>query len=732
MARQINLFVILLTLFALSIYSLRGQEAGFRKTFKAAEYYFVNDDYERALPLYEELNKQEPGNFNVAMYLGLCYLYFPEHAEKSVRFLKQASANYGHKIKEHSHREERASIYSIYFLGYAYQLNYQFDEAIAAYDKFLSVCPETDYYADQARAGVVSSLRAKSLMRDIKPCWFENLGPAVNTPFNEAYPCVNRQEDLLVFTRTVEKRASESERRALGLSSGNAMLKEFRIMLSRKAGGQWQQAADITDQLRSNGKFHTLSLSADGSRLYLFRNNYDDGSIEDVDNGAIYISHFSNGQWSPVSKLNRNINTMSWETFAIESEDGNTLYFTSDKLGGQGGLDIYYTQRTGAGDWGPAMPLPGNVNTAFDEASVFPVGDSILYFSSMGHSVIGNLDIFMSRRCDSLGWSEPINMGFPVNSPRDDLYFMPTADGKAAYMAFMRTDGIITLGSSDIYRVELDADEEQLAKVGLDFTKKGPTLLSGFVGIGFENDTAPNLVVKLDNLTASYEAMVDNTTRQFELTIESGTYQLTLHADSTVLYSQELIAGGQEVLRIDLPDIEADDIAAPATDFAGWELLPFSIQLSAKYNPVNIEEYFRGTPAAEYYCTDKLYRYISGSYATQAVADSALAVLRAMGFADAFIVSSERMNRLMGEAPSVSKVFTVQVFSANFSVSKPLLAKIDNASEVRLSEGRYIYISGVFSDFTEAQAHRAKLREMGYTDAFVTNIDRFRNRVPVN
>ncbi|MCK7535857.1 MAG: hypothetical protein MZV63_35170 [Marinilabiliales bacterium] len=137
---------------------------------------------------------------------------------------------------------------------------------------------------------------------------------------------------------------------------------------------------------------HTTSLNSDGTELYLFKNdNYD---------GNLYVTRFINGKWSAIEKLNKNINTRFYESHAAISSDGKKLYFTSNREGGLGELDLWVSEKDNTGDWGIPVNLGNLVNTPYNEETPFISGDgNTLTFSSEGHGSMGGYDIFLSRLC---------------------------------------------------------------------------------------------------------------------------------------------------------------------------------------------------------------------------------------------------------------------------------------------------------------------------------------------
>ena len=163
------------------------------------------------------------------------------------------------------------------------------------------------------------------------------------------------------------------------------------LFFSKKERGKWQKPFDITAELYAGDDCSSCSLNADGTELFLYKT--------DTYDGALYSSNFVNGNWTPIKKLNGFINTKYYESHAAVSADGKKLYFTSNREGGQGSLDIYVSEKDSTGDWGPAVNLGTMINTPFNEDTPFITeNNSELFFSSEGHNTMGGYDNFKSQK----------------------------------------------------------------------------------------------------------------------------------------------------------------------------------------------------------------------------------------------------------------------------------------------------------------------------------------------
>jgi len=174
-------------------------------------------------------------------------------------------------------------------------------------------------------------------------------------------------------------------------------------------------------------------------------------SKEDEFNSDIYVSHFIDNRWTKSEPLGSNINTRYWESHASISKDGKTLYFTSNRKGGKGYMDIYVSHLTEEGVWGPPKNIGPEINTKLNEDTPFITEDGqYLYFSSQGFTNMGGYDVFKSELKDSSDWSLPQNLGYPINTTDDDLFYYPWGNGEIAYMAKIMDEGF---GATDIYKL---------------------------------------------------------------------------------------------------------------------------------------------------------------------------------------------------------------------------------------------------------------------------------------
>lgn len=429
-------------------------EKELRQKFNDAEYFFLNEDYEKAAPLYTEVYDNDPTHYNACYKLGLCFLNIPLKQLDAIDYLEIASEHTVARYRDGSFREKNASVDAFYFLGVAYHLSWSLDDAISAYERYKVELDVKDVMLyDRADRAIKSCERASELIKESMSVEVDNIGHLVNTNYAEFNPAVSENDSVMYFTRAnVWKEKAYEEK---GISEANVY--SFKIMRSYKLDSVWQEPEDITAELNTKNNCVTLSISKDGKTMLLYRDEFEYGDLTDFKQGSIFISHYQGGSWQPIEPLPNEINSLAYETHACISSDGNTIYFTSNRKGGFGGMDIYKSTKDGD-QWGEAENMGDHINTEFEEETPFIVNDSILYFASDGHDNMGGYDIFYSKLSKDGKWSVPTNVGIPVNSAGDDLFFVPIKNGAEGYYAVARPDGYLTFGKEDIFHLIIMKD----------------------------------------------------------------------------------------------------------------------------------------------------------------------------------------------------------------------------------------------------------------------------------
>jgi len=214
---------------------------------------------------------------------------------------------------------------------------------------------------------------------------------------------------------------------------------------------EWSNGSPFDNQINTIYNEGMSTLVRDGRTLYFTACNRP-GIMGPCD---IWTGQVQNGQVREVKAILDHPNSESWESQACISCDGRVLYFSSNRPGGLGGTDIWVSVKQKDGTWSNPSNLGAPINTDKDEESPFISNDgNRLFFSSTGHIGFGGQDIFMSTFDKYRGWSNAFNLGPKINSPFEELGFVLTADGLSGYFASDRPGGF---GGMDIYKVNLQS-----------------------------------------------------------------------------------------------------------------------------------------------------------------------------------------------------------------------------------------------------------------------------------
>jgi len=373
-------------------------------------------------------------------------------------FLQTISQELAVKYFMRVYRQKPSFKYDLeYWIGQSYQYGKRFDNAIDYYTRYRNKASKGAPPADavqlqDADRRVEECKNGKEFMAAPQNFSIINIGKEVNSEYEDYAPVVNEDETELVFT-TRRKDGNMNE----NVFSDNKPWED--IFISTKVDGKWTAAKNIGAPVTTVTHESTTGLSRDGNTLLIYK---------DENGGDIYITtRDKTGIWSPPAPM-QGINSTYTEPSASLSADGSTVYFASDRPGGLGGIDIYKATKDNRGQWTQVKNLGPGINTTYDEDGPFiDYQGTTLYFSSKGRKTMGGYDIFKSTLTNAKDnkWSEPENLGYPINTPGDDVFFVGTKDGKRGYYSSVREDG---MGYSDIYRVDTpDAAKKEALPVKL-------------------------------------------------------------------------------------------------------------------------------------------------------------------------------------------------------------------------------------------------------------------------
>jgi tetratricopeptide (TPR) repeat protein len=527
-------FTIVLTLVC-TVSFAQMSNSEFKKKFTDADFDMQYDNYDAALKKWLELYAADNSNANVNYKLGYCYLKSASEKLKSIPLLELASKNTSDAWEEFDATEKKAPTSAIKHLAAAYHLDGRIDEAITAYGNYratVKVNKKEEYKEIDRQIEMCNN--AKEFMQFPVNIVVQNLGEKINSSASDFSPAISADESTLTFTSRRENPEHP------GVDESGQFYED--IYVSYKQDDEtWSEAKPIGSNVNTNNHDAVVNLTADGQQLFIYRG-------ESAKGGDVYTSELNGDVWSVPQKLGSNINSKYWETHCALTADNRTLYFVSDRPGGLGGRDIYRCTKLPNGEWSLAMNVGPTINTEYDEDGIFLHPDgSHVYFASKGHKSMGGFDIFLTEIKEDGTFATPSNIGYPINSTDDDVFFVVSTDGRRAYYSSAKeiatNEKDKVFGEKDIYVLNLV--DRDLANV---------TILKGVIRPGTDTDILGKTVVSLADANSGdpieVETRVNTKTGKFLIIMPPGrNYKVTYELGKYGTFSDTVMVAKKSAYR---------------------------------------------------------------------------------------------------------------------------------------------------------------------------------------
>jgi hypothetical protein len=647
-----------------------------------ADFYLMEKDFSKALNIYLSILRSEPENADIKYKAGLCYLYSEDEKAKAIPLLEEATQKISEKYSESSFKETNAPIEALFLMGSAYRVNNQLDKAIESYRQYRNYLdPKDDYNLKLIDQYIRNCEFAKSLQNDPVTMGTRNLGPVVNTAAPNFNAVVSGDGETLFYT-----------------SPGR---QGYEIFITTMTDSIWATPRNLTSVLGTGKYMKTSDLSYDGQTLIL--------ALDNPVNADLFVSRFIKGKWTKVESLGKEINSKYNETHGSLSVDGRTLYFTSDRKGGVGDLDIYTSVLDEKGVWGKPVNLGSSINTPFNEETPFisETGE-ILYFSSEGHDGMGGYDIFYY---DFSNVSEGVkNAGYPLNTTDNDLFYAPVENGTSGYYAFAGKD---SYGGRDIYRVTIDrkvevpevADEVMRETEPELFVADEPVQVPDTATVAAIPDPEP--FIESDPVLPVEPAISEPPVE--EITPEPVPEPVT-EIQEPEPASVETLAEPEFIAAEPIPDETTTYAATASSELANAS--SYRVQIMALRKAVDLS-YFRNLSGISLvYKNDQWYRYTVGNTTNREEAQNILADLVSKGYSDAFI-----------RGALTNPQYTIQVMAVPGPVvDLSLFSRLSEITVTRGEDNFCRYTTGEYSTREEALQQLDNVKVLGFSGAFVTRV----------
>jgi outer membrane protein OmpA-like peptidoglycan-associated protein/tetratricopeptide (TPR) repeat protein len=497
----------------LSINSNAQESINEKRVLKQARKSLAKEQYKDAQEKYLKLVNVDPTNSIYNFEAGLSYFFSTFERGKSTPLFEAAIEN----LKEDTIPE------MYYYLGKSYQLNSEFEKSSTSFTKFDPYIHYGKKAGDELKNEIIDETNyndngikyTSEIDQNIK---ISNLGNSINTLDREYAPVLYKKDNVLLFT---------SRRKINGnkLDKGDLLPYED-IYVAKKTDNGWVMITDQNEMKKYlpnnvNTKKHDASItySLDEKTLYTYKKD------------AIWESTYDGTSWSSLTKLADNVNASKFNVPSVTlTADGNTAFFVSEKKDGIGGKDIYKSTKSSNGEWSEPTLLSTNINSAKDEDAPYLTEDGkTLFFSSKGHTSIGGYDIFKSELVNE-EWSTPENLGIPINSPADDIYYTADVEQKNGFFSSSREGGN---GDMDLYAFTFDCENLENTEIR---------------GIAYNNKTKQPLIGKLTLTSKKDNKVVSTVTPN-----ENGTFLLVTKPENDYNLSIEVEGFQKHTISIHLP-----------------------------------------------------------------------------------------------------------------------------------------------------------------------------------
>ena len=412
----------------------------------------IDGYYYQSIIVADKLIELEPDNSNYNYRKGLALLNLSTNYINAKPYLKKAVITTSKNYDFFSQNEKGAPLDSYFYLGKCFHLSENIDEAIENYKKFIELDSKSTELVQFAQLSLAQCEVAKECLKYPKNYEIINLGSVINQSTPEYSPVVSLDGQSIYFTS--RRLRSDSSNAEIKEPQTNLYLEDVYVSYKNDETNQFE-TPELLDFCLPERNEATVAVSSDERNIYIYK--------DDKGNGDIFYSEFENGKFKELKPVDiKGINTSHWEPHITVSSDGRIKYFSSDRPGGYGGRDLYKVVKLPDGSWSEPQNLGPKINTKYDEDAPFvAIDNKTLYFSSNGEASMGGFDVFLSFSSDDGDWSAPVNLGYPLNSMGDDIYYTTTADGRTGYLSSFRPDGF---GDKDIYEVKNDfLGQQQIA-----------------------------------------------------------------------------------------------------------------------------------------------------------------------------------------------------------------------------------------------------------------------------
>lgn len=713
-----------------------------KNDFFEADMALVSNDYGRAQKIFGKLLESAPDNANLNFLNGLCLINLPGRKKESLQYLQKAAPNISSEYKYGDPEEESAPTEVIKYFAMACKLNNNIPKAIELFNQYKSLLGPKEEDEKALTDAMIESCYTAIRLQEA-PVFFKKseLGESLKGDQLYSYPVINNDETMLFYAVRGQYNRDE-------------------IYFVQNIGGTWGEPVKITTLLGVKGECYPSSVSNDNQRLYL--------TVKTGVSTDIYYSVYEKDRWQKMIELDKPVNGSGWDSQASESPDGMYLYFSSDRKGGLGNMDLYMSAKDEKGGWAKPVNLGAVINTPQNELMPLISSDQTkLFFKSEAHENLGGYDIFESKQTGVNEWGQPKNIGYPVNSTDDDIFFMPVRNGDYAYAVLQNS---ADPGRNELCLLEIFSE-----------THPRKFEISGQVVLNEAASGTENTTIEVYN-TKNYETVTTlhpgTTGNYYSFEVPSGSYMINFISPDYKTFTQlvdlpidfpdntlainavlerEMPVAAVVPVIVEAPAVEettqtksiieeidqnskdtpqlfqpAEPVQteypasvkdkkidySPALSYDG----KYTVQFLALRKQINLTEFRSEYPVEIQEGNDGYFRYVTGVFDSPADAIKIHDEIVENKFRDAFVREYNLNDYLDNAAKSASFLYTIQIAAVHNQTD---LSNFKELSHIKVSYGEdsfYRYTIGEFSTLTAAQKELENIISKGYAKAYIKKI----------
>jgi len=550
------------------------------KNIKTGNKYYVQSKpilLSKALEYYLKALEFNNNNSSLNFKTGYCYL-FGSQKSKSINYLLKS-------YKTDSVVDEKIE----YYIGLSYQHNFQFDSAKIFFNKYFDKLSSENKIRNKKliEKRLSECSNAKELLNKSKKYYIENLGITINTPYNDYAPIVFKDENSLIFTSTNPNSTGGN------LNPDNDQYFED-IYITNKINNLWTKPVSINCLINTNSHEAATGISKDKNKLLIYKGL--------TNGGDLFQSFYVNNSWSLPMPLPATINTPSQESSACFSPQNKFLFFTSNRADlSLGEHDIFISKSDEKGNWETSSNIGETVNTREDEEGVFLSNDGKnLYFSSKGHNSMGGFDIFKSTLQENGEWTQPENLGYPINSVDDDIcvYIIGNNDSIRGYFSSNRDGGF---GGYDIYRFSFQPDS--LISLNKTTNDTLPDLNQNQISNNISEVQDSNIVIIVDTINNNLS--------------KKDTIQTKQIVSNNLNNKTDSINSTKKISNIKKPKLKGEssaELLAKGIDVDSVKGIFYTVQIGAYIKPLTNDAYFGLTDIFFEHLDNGFMRLLTGKF----------------------------------------------------------------------------------------------------------------------